>query len=150
MNAQFALKTLGLAAVTTLTLAAGLAQADNGFVQVRFGADNPYLAGSYGGPGPQGPHFRDGHGPYRGHILGQFERRQALQRDRIDQGVAQGDITRREAAKLYREQEEIDQMQRYFLADGYLSRGEYVSLDEALDRAGQNIRHQAHDNEWRW
>lgn len=150
MNAQSVLKTLGLATVTALSLATGLAQADYGFAQLRFGADNPYLADSYTGPGPQGPYFRDGRGPHRGHILGQFERRQAMQRDRIDHGVARGEITRREAAKLYREQEEIDQMQRYFLADRHLSRGEYATLDEALDRAGQNIRHQAHDNEWRW
>lgn len=150
MKAQFALKTLGLVAVTTLTLGASLAQADNAYGQPCLGAGNPYLTASYGWPGHHDPQFRNGYGPFRGDITRQVERRQAHQKDRIDLGVARGNITRREAAKLYREQDEIDQMQRYFLADGHLSRGEYLALDEALDRAGRNIRHQAHDNEWRW
>lgn len=150
------LKTLGIITVTTLTLGSGLAQADSSVVKVRFGAGNPYLAASYGGLGPHEHHYRDGLGPYRpgmqprGGFHGQLEMRQERQLERIELGVARGEITRREAAKLFHEQREIERLQRHFIADGHLSRAEYTVLDEALDQAGQHIRHQANDNEWRW
>jgi len=91
----------------------------------------------------RGSHRSPGH-------YGQVEQRQDRQVDRIQLGVARGEITSREAAKLYREQREIDRMQRDFLRDGHLTRWEYSTLDQALDNASRNIRHQARDNEWRW
>lgn len=156
MKALSPYKTLSLITMTALALGTGLAQADGGVVNVRFGAGNPYLAASYGGPGPHDHSYRDEYRPYRpgiqphGGFHGRLEMRQERQRERIEHGIARGEITRREAAKLFHEQREIERLQRYFMADGHLSRGEYAALDEALDQAGQHIRHQANDNEWRW
>lgn len=138
-------KTFGLIALAALMTGAGAARADNPFAPAR----NPYLAVDYGHPGHHRHDFRPGHFPEPG-LYRQIEVRQDRQMERIQSGMARGEITKREAAKLFQQQREIERMQRGFMADGHLSRWEYAALDDALDGAGRHIRHQAHDNEWRW
>lgn len=148
-------KTLGLIAMTTFaTLAAGTgtARADTTFVAAGVWSANPYLADP-GRHGQHRPDYRHDHRP--GHFAApgryrQIESRQDRQMDRIQSGIARGEITKREAAKLFQQQREIEHLQRAFMADGHLSGREYAALDNALDDASRYIHHQAHDNEWRW
>lgn len=57
--------------------------------------------------------------------------------------------SRYEARDLFREQREIEIAQRRYLADGRLSRDEYLSLDRMLDQAGREIRQEKRDRDWR-
>ena len=79
--------------------------------------------------------------------------RQARQEQRIQRGVARGDITQREARQLWRQQREIDRAEAAARADGRINRREMQELMAMLDDADRNIRFQRHDQnrrgEWR-
>ena len=75
--------------------------------------------------------------------------RQQKQMERIRDGLASGQISRFEARDLLREQKEIERAQRHYLADGRLSRDEWISLDRMLDASAKNIRAEKHDRNWR-
>ena len=127
-------KTLALLAVSSLTLMAGSSQAN--------GRTNPYL------PVVEYGHFERAYAPYR-EDRGSIDARQWVQQERIRNGIAQGSISRHEARDLLREQREIEIAQRRYLADGRLSRDEYLSLDRMLDQAGREIRQEKRDRDWR-
>ncbi|MBU1666155.1 MAG: hypothetical protein KKG92_12250 [Gammaproteobacteria bacterium] len=139
-------KNLSLIALAGLALAATSAQAHG------WGGHNPYLpvvaqpAPQHGDPRDFGARFerdsafRDDHN---------IDARQQQQMQRIRNGMAKGQISRHEARDLMREQREIERTQRYYLADGRLSRGEWISLDRMLDQASANIREEKHDRNWR-
>lgn len=141
-------KKLGLITLTGLALAAGSAQAHG------WGGHNPYL--------PVVAQSAPQHGDQR-HFGGRFEHdfsprqdnhanidvRQQHQMQRIHNGLATGQISHHEARDLLREQREIERTQRYYLADGRLSRDEWISLDRMLDQASGNIREEKHDRNWR-
>jgi len=76
--------------------------------------------------------------------------RQARQSDRIRSGVANGDLTRREASTLRSEQRGIRQMERHARADGVVTPRESRRLDRAQDRASRNINQQRHDRQQRY
>lgn len=144
-------KILGLLTVAGLATWSGLSHAGDASGPGRAQGGNPYLVASYGHHGQHqyGDHrYRENryeYGFYR-----EIEQRQNRQAARIQKGIAQGEITRREAAKLFNQQRAIEHMQRDFMADGHLNRWEYAKLDRALDDASRDIQHQTHDNEWRW
>jgi hypothetical protein len=76
-----------------------------------------------------------------------FSDRQQQQEWRIEQGIARGQITPREADALYQDQHELRQLKRYFVADGDLSQKEaYVllkhlkSTSAKIDRYRDNHR----------
>ncbi|MBN8739786.1 MAG: hypothetical protein BGP24_22765 [Lysobacterales bacterium 69-70] len=71
--------------------------------------------------------------------------REANQRARIDQGVASGALTRREAAGLRAQQAHIRRDERAAKADGVVTRGERRRLQHELDHASANIDVQKHD-----
>ena len=64
-------------------------------------------------------------------------------------GLRSGNLSRNEARGLIREQKEINQMQRHYLADGRLSRDEWRQLDHRLDRAADDIRAEKYDGDRR-
>ncbi len=74
-----------------------------------------------------------------------IDHRQANQRDRIQQGVASGDLTRREAARLIGQQRDIRRTERRFAADGFVGPRERAMLHHQLDHASRNIYRQRHD-----
>ncbi|MDD5390354.1 MAG: hypothetical protein PHD37_13485 [Gallionellaceae bacterium] len=139
-------KNLSLIALASLSLAAASAQAHG------WGGYNPYLpvvaqpAPQHGDPRDFGGRFerdfafRDDHN---------IDARQQQQMWRIREGMATGQISRHEARDLMREQMEIERTQRYYLADGHLSRDEWISLDRMLDQADANIREEKYDRNWR-
>ena len=76
--------------------------------------------------------------------------RQDRQRARIDSGFHRGTITRWEFRRLMAEQQDIQAMERAFVADGFLSPHERTELHRRLDIASQHIVFEAHDRERRF
>jgi hypothetical protein len=75
----------------------------------------------------------------------QVDRRQVRQQMRIHQGVRQGDLTRREAARLHAGGRHIRRMEMRSRADGRMSPREYRRLDRSLDRRSARIYRLRHN-----
>lgn len=73
------------------------------------------------------------------------DKRQARQEQRIDQGIASGELTRPEAARLTRQQNRIDRAEAHADADGRLTRREALGLERMQDRSSRRIAHAKHD-----
>ncbi|HJV92659.1 MAG TPA: hypothetical protein VJ572_04235 [Azonexus sp.] len=73
------------------------------------------------------------------------DQRQANQEQRIDQGVASGSLTQREANRLERGQQRVDNMENRAKADGVVTRQERVRLHQAQDVQSRRIYAQKHD-----
>ena len=71
--------------------------------------------------------------------------RQENQTDRIVQGVASGELTRKEATELAEERRDIKQLERDYKSDGTLTEQERKDLHQQLDQAGEEIREEKHD-----
>lgn len=78
-----------------------------------------------------------------------IDQRQANQEKRIDQGIASGQLTEREATRLDRQQDRIDKMENRAKADGVVTNKERARLHAAQDRASRNIARQKHDRRHR-
>lgn len=66
--------------------------------------------------------------------------RQEQQVDRIVEGVNQNRISKDQFSALMAQQKQINNQERAYLADGFLSQDEYQQLTAALDQADQAIR----------
>ena len=86
---------------------------------------------------------------YDGHGSG-IDRRQAIQEQRIQQGVRSGDITRREYRQLEAEQAHIRHLERSAKRDGHVDRHEAARIREAQNAASRHIRAEASDGARRW
>jgi len=75
--------------------------------------------------------------------------RQANQRDRIQQGIRSGELTRGEARQLGAEQRAIRQEERQYKSDGVLTRAERKDLQQDLNAASKDIYSEKHDAERR-
>lgn len=78
-----------------------------------------------------------------------IDKRQAHQERRIDHGVASGELTRREARRLNREQHAIDQAENRAKADGVVTARERKRLHHMHDGASADIARQKHDRQER-
>ena len=74
-----------------------------------------------------------------------FEQRLDRQHARIKQGVRSGELTRKEAKLLRRQQRGIRQLLREFRDDGWLSKKERRILTKKLDRASRRIWEYKHN-----
>lgn len=79
-----------------------------------------------------------------------IDRRQDRQEYRIQQGVRSGEITRREAYRLEREQAYIRHLERNAKADGYVSPYERDRIRAAQNSASRHIYQESHDRNQRW
>ena len=79
-----------------------------------------------------------------------IDARQARQEQRIQAGVARGDLTRREARALEQRQREIARAEARAKADGHVSRREMRELVAMLDRADAQIRALRHEPQRRY
>lgn len=77
----------------------------------------------------------------RGHI----DARQDHQQDRIDQGKRSGQITRREAHKLEKQQRGIERAENRAKADGVVTRREARKIERTQNKASRDI-HRAKTN----
>jgi opacity protein-like surface antigen len=75
------------------------------------------------------------------------DQRQANQERRIDQGVASGQLTEREANRLNRQQERINKMEDKAKSDGVVTAKERARLNAAQNRASRNIAREKHDRQ---
>lgn len=75
------------------------------------------------------------------------DQRQANQEQRIDQGVASGSLTQREANRLERGQGRVDAMENQAKSDGVVTRHERAQLHRAQDRQSERIYAQKHDRQ---
>ncbi len=73
--------------------------------------------------------------------------RQERQQQRIDQGVASGELNQREAARLNRQQDRIEGMEERAKADGTVTRQERRQLNKAQNRASRHIGKEKHDRQ---
>ena len=80
-----------------------------------------------------------------------YDRREARQYARVQQGVRSGALTRREARVLLREQRRIHRVERRVRADGMVTWRERARMSRAQDRASWRIYRLEH-NRWsrRW
>lgn len=74
---------------------------------------------------------------------GQFENRQNVLRDRIENGERSGRITPRESRTLRAELRDIREQGRHFRASRGIDRQEYAVLSQRLDRLHYRIDRQA-------
>src|SRR5687768_13135943 len=73
------------------------------------------------------------------------DERQQTQRNRINQGVASGEVTRVEAAKLRSEQRELKRVERRAKADGKVTKRERANIHRKQNQTSRDIRRQKHD-----
>ncbi|MEY2952823.1 MAG: hypothetical protein RLZZ401_910 [Pseudomonadota bacterium] len=76
-----------------------------------------------------------------------IDTRQANQQARIDQGVASGQLTAKEAARLEQRQAKIAADEAAAKADGKVTRQERKELTREQNRASGAIHHQKHDRQ---
>lgn len=75
------------------------------------------------------------------------DERQANQERRIEQGLASGSLTQREASRLERGQQRVDRMENRAEADGVVTRQERSRLHQAQDVQSRRIAEQKHDRQ---
>lgn len=73
------------------------------------------------------------------------DRRQERQDERIEQGVASGELTAAEQQRLENQQARNDRREARFKSDGRVTAGERVRLQRAENRSSRAIRRQKHD-----
>ncbi|MBI3149738.1 MAG: hypothetical protein HYZ17_14620 [Betaproteobacteria bacterium] len=73
--------------------------------------------------------------------------RQANQDARIDQGVASGSLTKREAARLEKGQQHVQNIENKALADGKVTKVEKLRIEKAQDVQSARIAKQKHDRQ---
>ena len=72
------------------------------------------------------------------------------QMQRIQQGIHTGELTRKEARSLRREQRDIRRTKRHFVRDGRMSRHERRVLRKRYARAGRHIYRLKHNHRTRY
>lgn len=76
-----------------------------------------------------------------------IDKRQANQEKRIDQGIASGELNKREARRLEKQQAHINKAEDKAKADGVVTTAERKRLHRKEDRASANIYRQKHDKQ---
>lgn len=114
---------------------------------------------SYAGPhgqgggqeGHGGKHHAGGghHGKGYGNRDPLVNKREHRQRERIQQGVKSGELTKDEAHSMRAEQRAIHAEEKAYKSDGHLSRKERVDLYKDQNEASRDIRAEKHDNDTR-
>jgi len=75
------------------------------------------------------------------------DKRQQLQGKRIQQGIASGQLNKREAARLNRGQQHVQNVENKALADGKVTQGEKARIEVAQDVQSRRILRQKHDRQ---
>ena len=102
-----------------------------------------HYGNAYGDRHRYAPRHYDGWGDGRINAL------QWRQQEAIKKGLRSGDLTRREADRLWQEQERIARLESRYKADGHFSARERRDLERDLNRAGHRIYNERHDRQYR-
>lgn len=84
---------------------------------------------------------------FAGNETPRADARQDRQERRIEQGVASGELTQREANRLEARQEHIENVEDRAKADGVVTRRERARLEVKQDRSSRAIARQKHDRQ---
>ena len=76
-----------------------------------------------------------------------IDQRQANQQQRIDQGVQSGALTEKEAARMEKGQERVQNMENKAAADGKVTAKEKARIEHAQDVQSKRIYRQKHDRQ---
>jgi opacity protein-like surface antigen len=76
-----------------------------------------------------------------------IDQRQANQDQRIDQGIASGQLNEREAKRLSRQREHLNKMEDRAMFDGELTKRERARIGAAQNRASHHIAREKHDRQ---
>lgn len=76
-----------------------------------------------------------------------IDQRQINQERRIEQGVATGSLTQREANRLERGQQHVSNMENRAKADGVVTRQERARIHHAQDMQSDRVYRQKHDRQ---
>lgn len=75
------------------------------------------------------------------------DQRQINQERRIDQGVASGSLTQREATRLERGQQRVENLESRAKSDGVVTRQERAQLQHAENVQNRHITREKHDRQ---
>ncbi len=76
-----------------------------------------------------------------------IDQRQANQEQRIDQGVASGQLNKREANRLNRQQRHINKIEDKAKSDGVITKKERARIGAAQNRASRHLAREKHDRQ---
>ena len=76
-----------------------------------------------------------------------IDQRQTNQEQRIDQGIASGQLNDREANRLNKQQEHINKMEDRAKSDGVITKKERARIGAAQARASRHIAREKHDRQ---
>jgi opacity protein-like surface antigen len=76
-----------------------------------------------------------------------IDQRQINQDQRIDQGVASGQLNEREANRLNKQQGRIGKMEDRAMSDGVMTKRERARIGAAQNRASRHVARQKHDRQ---
>ena len=76
-----------------------------------------------------------------------IDQRQTNQEQRIDQGIASGQLNEREANRLNKQQEHVNKMEDRAKSDGVMTKKERARISAAQDRASRHIAREKHDRQ---
>jgi opacity protein-like surface antigen len=76
-----------------------------------------------------------------------IDQRQINQDQRIDQGVASGQLNEREANRLNKQQGRIGKMEDRAMSDGIMTKRERARIGAAQNRASRHVARQKHDRQ---
>jgi len=88
----------------------------------------------------------NGHRYDDGYRVEKLHNRLQRQFTRIEHGIENGSLTRKEERKLFKQQRRIRRLAREFHDDGYLSQKEHRVLQRKLDKASNRIRRFKHND----
>jgi opacity protein-like surface antigen len=76
-----------------------------------------------------------------------IDQRQTNQEERIDQGIASGQLNEREANRLNKQQEHVNKMEARAKSDGVMTKKERARIGAAQARASRHIAREKHDRQ---
>lgn len=76
-----------------------------------------------------------------------IDQRQANQEQRIDKGIASGQLNERETNRLNKQQGHINKMEDRAQSDGVMTKKERARIGAAQDRASRHIVREKHDHQ---
>ena len=76
-----------------------------------------------------------------------IDQRQTNQEQRIDQGIASGQLNEREVNRLNKQQGHINKMEDKAKSDGVVAKREKAKIEHAQNRASRHIAREKHDRQ---
>jgi opacity protein-like surface antigen len=76
-----------------------------------------------------------------------IDQRQMNQDQRIDQGIASGQLNEREANRLNKQQEHVNKVEDRAKSDGIMTKKERARIGAAQNRASRHIAREKHDRQ---